>query len=75
MKRLFIGLTATGLATILVPVSIHANALAFDAGGNLFVPDGHSISKYASDGTKSTFTTGIIADFSGRILVRRQESL
>jgi hypothetical protein len=59
MKRLFIGLTATGLATILVPVSVHASALAFDAAGNLFAPDGHSISKYASDGTKSTFATGV----------------
>lgn len=58
MKRLFIGLTATGLATILVPVSVHASALAFDTAGNLFVPDGHSISKYAPDGTKSTFATG-----------------
>jgi hypothetical protein len=71
MKRLLIGLTATALETILVPVSIHANALAFDAAGNLFAPDRDSISKYASDGTKSTFTTGIIGDFSGRILVRR----
>ena len=34
MKRLFIGLTATGLATILVPVSVHASALVFDAAGN-----------------------------------------
>src|SRR6266511_3523666 len=59
MKRLFIGLTTTILATILVPVSVHASALAFDAAGNLFVPDGHSISKYAPDGTKSTFATGL----------------
>lgn len=29
MKRLFITI---GLVTILVPVSVHANALAFDAG-------------------------------------------
>ena len=58
MKRLFIGLTAAGLATILVPVSIHASALAFDAAGNLFVADGHSVFKYTPDGTKSSFAAG-----------------
>jgi hypothetical protein len=60
MKRLFIGLTATGLATILVPVGAYAaGGLAFDVSGNLFVADGHSISKYASDGTKSIFAAGL----------------
>lgn len=59
MKRIFIGLTVAALATILVPMSVHANALAFDAAGNLFVADGHSISKYAPDGTKSTFAAGL----------------
>ena len=34
MKRLFIGLTATGLATMLMSVSVHAGALVFDAAGN-----------------------------------------
>jgi hypothetical protein len=33
MKRLFIGLTATGLATMLMSVSVDAGALVFDAAG------------------------------------------
>jgi hypothetical protein len=61
MKRLFIALTATDLATIVVPVSVHASALALDAAGNLFMGDGHSVSKYAPDGKKSTFAKGIDA--------------
>jgi hypothetical protein len=37
MKRPFIGLTATGLATILATMSAHADVeLAFDRAGNLF---------------------------------------
>jgi hypothetical protein len=61
MKRLFIAVTATGLATVLVPVRVHANAPALDAAGTLFVGDGHYISKHAPDGKKSSFATGIDA--------------
>jgi hypothetical protein len=59
MKRIFIGLTVAALATILVPMSVHANALAFDAAGNLYVadPSRHSVFKYTPDGTKSSFAT------------------
>ncbi len=39
MKRLFISLTATVLTTMLMPVSVRASGLAFDAAGNLFVAD------------------------------------
>ena len=45
MKRLFIGSTATGLATTLVPVSAYAA--------------GDSISKYAAHRTKSIFAAGL----------------
>jgi hypothetical protein len=77
MKRLFIGLTVIGLATILVPVSIHASALAFDAAGNLFVadPSKHSVFKYTPDGTKSSFATvlryplGLCFDREGNLFV------
>ena len=77
MKRPFIGLTATGLATILVPVSVHASALAFDAAGNLFVadPSKHSVFKYTPDGTKSSFATelkyplGLCFDGEGNLFV------
>ena len=40
-------------------ISAHAGGLTFDAAGNLFVVDGHSISKFTVDGTKSTFATGL----------------
>ncbi len=77
MKRLFIRLTATGLATILVSVSVHAGGLAFDAAGNLLVsdPSRHSIFKYTPDGTKSSFTTdlnyplGLCFDHEGNLFV------
>jgi hypothetical protein len=55
MKRVFICLTVTSLATILVPVSAHASNLAFDAAGNLFWADGPSVFKYTPDGAKSSF--------------------
>jgi hypothetical protein len=44
---------------MLVSVSAHAGGLTFDAAGNLFVADGHSVSKFTVDGTKSTFATGL----------------
>jgi hypothetical protein len=40
-------------------VSAHAGGLAFDAAGNLFAVGEHAVSKYAPDGTKSTFATGL----------------
>src|SRR3984893_440100 len=40
-------------------ISAHADGLTFDGGGNLFVADGHSVSKFTVDGTKSTFATGL----------------
>src|SRR5207247_10360022 len=61
MKRLFISLTATVLTTMLMPVSVRASGLAFDAAGNLYVADSskHSVFKYTPDGTKSTFVAGL----------------
>ena len=59
MDKLFLALTVAGLAMMLVPAESEAGGLAFDAAGNLFVADGHSISKYAPDGTKSTFAAGL----------------
>ena len=63
MKRLFISLTATVLTTMLMPVSVRASGLAFDAAGNLYVADSskHSVFKYTPDGTKSTFAGAIPA--------------
>src|SRR5882724_843433 len=59
VKRVFIRLTTIGLATILVRLSAYAGGLAIDPAGNLFVARGHSVFKYAPDGTKSTFATGL----------------
>ena len=60
MKKVFVAVTVAGLGTILLSISAHAGALAFDAAGNLFLAgDGHSISKYVPDGTKSTFAAGL----------------
>lgn len=39
--------------------SARANSMIFDSAGNLFVADGHSVSKATVDGTKSTFPTGL----------------
>lgn len=59
--RLLVVLTACAVAVMLVPVEARAGGLAFDAAGNLFLGDfdEHSISKYAPDGTKSTFAAGL----------------
>ena len=59
MNKLVVALTVAGLGTVLVPAETQAGGLAFNAAGNLFVADGHSISKYAPDGTKSTFAAGL----------------
>jgi hypothetical protein len=75
MKKLFVALVFAGLGTILVSLSANAGELAIDAVGNLFVADGHSISKYAPDGTKSTFATrlksplGLSFDGNGNLFV------
>ena len=52
-------LTVVGFVIILTSISPHASNLAFDAAGNLFVGDGHSVFKYTPDGTKSTFANGL----------------
>jgi sugar lactone lactonase YvrE len=64
MKRLFIALTVSGLATILVSVNAHARNEAFDGKGNLFVADAYSgkIFKYTPDGMKSVFASGLMPD-------------
>jgi len=60
---------------MLVSVSAQVGGLAFDVSGKLFVADGHSISKYASDGTKSTFVArlkyalGLCFDREGNLFV------
>jgi uncharacterized protein YecT (DUF1311 family) len=59
MKRLFIGLTVASLATMLLSASAHASDLAFDAAGNLFERGNDSIFKFAPDGKKSTFASGL----------------
>jgi sugar lactone lactonase YvrE len=76
-NRLFIGLTAAGMLTMLASVNTHADGLAFDNSGNLLVPDrySNSIFKFTPDGTKSTFATltrsvnGLTFDDSGNLLV------
>src|SRR5438093_5112787 len=62
LNRLFIVVTATGLATMLAAVSAHAaRNLAVDDKGNLFVADTDSASilKFTSDGKRSTFGSGL----------------
>src|SRR5205809_7827262 len=59
MNKKFVALTLASVGTILVSISAQAGALAIDAAGNLFLSDGHSIFKYAPDGTKSTFAAGL----------------
>src|SRR5436190_5851884 len=62
LNRLFIVVTATGLATMLAAVSAHAaRNLAVDDKGNLFVADTDSASilKFTSDGKRSTFASGL----------------
>src|SRR5205809_7045804 len=59
MNKKFVALTLASVGTILVSISAQAGALAIDAAVNLFLSDGHSIFKYAPDGTKSTFAVGL----------------
>src|SRR5438874_13040294 len=61
MKRIYIGLTVAGLATMLVSVSARGGSMAFDDKGNLFVADrdSGSILKFTSDGKRSTFASGL----------------
>src|SRR5438874_159093 len=78
MNKLFVALTVAALTTILVSVNTHARHQAFDGKGNLFVADySGTISKYTPDGTKSTFTYGlmpkgvydVVFDHSGNLFV------
>ncbi len=76
MKRIFIGLTVAGLATMLVAVSARGGSMAFDDKGNLFVADrdSGSILKFTSDGKRSTFASGLAPenlafDRSGNLFV------
>src|SRR6266699_2808480 len=64
MNKLFVALAVAGLATILVFINAYARNDAFDSKGNLFVGDAYSgtIFKYTPDGTKSTFTSGLMPD-------------
>jgi sugar lactone lactonase YvrE len=60
ITKAFTTLIVTSVGTILGSTSAHAAGdLAFDETSNLFVADGHSISKFARDGTKSTFAAGL----------------
>jgi hypothetical protein len=62
---------------MLASVTVHADGLAFDSSGNLFVPDrdSHAIFKFTPDGTKSIFATllrnpiGLTFDGSGDLFV------
>ena len=76
MKRIFIGLTVAGLATMLVAVSARGGSMAFDDKGNLFVADrdSGSILKFTSDGKRSTFASrlapeNLAFDRSGNLFV------
>lgn len=55
----FAALRVAGLGIVLGFTAAQAGGLAFDAAGNLYVADGHSIFKYLPDGTKTTFTAGL----------------
>jgi len=59
MNKKFVALTVASLGTIVVSISAQAGALAFDAAGNLFLSNGHSVFKYAPDGTRSTYAAGL----------------
>jgi sugar lactone lactonase YvrE len=59
MGKQFIILAIAGVGTIFAFTKAQAGGLAFDPAGNLFVAHGHSVFKYAPDGTKSTFATGL----------------
>jgi DNA-binding beta-propeller fold protein YncE len=75
--RLFVLFTAAWLTTMLASMTVHADGLAFDSSGNLFVPDrdSHTVFKFTPDGTKSTFATllrnpiGLVFDSSGNLFV------
>ena len=54
-----IGLIGAVLVFAAEVISAQADGLTFDAAGNLFVADGHSISKFTADGTKSILATGL----------------
>src|SRR6266704_544010 len=63
MNKLFVALTVAALTTVLVSINTHARHQAFDGKGNLFVADySGTISKYTPDGTKSTFTYGLMPE-------------
>src|SRR5438034_6256232 len=63
MRKLGVALAVAALTTILVPVNTHARHQAFDGKCNLFVADySGTISKYTPDGTKSTFTYGLMPE-------------
>src|SRR6266550_608421 len=63
INKLFVALTVAALTTILVSINTHARHQAFDGKGNLFVADySGTISKYTPDGTKSTFTYGLMPE-------------
>ena len=53
------GLFGAGFVFAAAVISAQADGLTFDAAGNLFAADGHSVSKFAVDGTRSTFATGL----------------
>src|SRR5206468_2845144 len=81
MKRIFIGLTVAGLATMLVAVSARGGSMAFDDKGNLFVADrdSGSILKFTSDGKRSTFASrlapeNLAFDRSGNLFVTHTPS-
>src|SRR5207247_6218208 len=84
MNKLFVALTVAALTTILVSINTHARHQAFDGKGNLFVADySGTISKYTPDGTKSTFTYGlmpegvydVVFDRAGNLFVGRRQQI
>jgi len=59
MKKLFVAVTIACFGIILASITAQAGRLAFDAAGNLFVADGHSIFKFTPDGERSIFAAGL----------------
>jgi len=83
MNKLFVALTVAALTTILASINTHASHQAFDEKGDLFVADyDGTISKYTTDGTKSTFTYGlmpecvhdVVFDRTGNLFVSANEN-
>src|SRR5438552_248835 len=83
MNKLFVALTVAALTTILASINTHASHQAFDERGDLFVADyDGTISKYTTDGTKSTFTYGlmpecvhdVVFDRTGNLFVSANEN-